>query len=214
MTKENQFHFALSWMSMARSCMKYYLYCFFHWRRMSDAHSYDLIFSSVITFLMLQNEPCSFFLLISSKRCHFFPWWRTSTACEDQAIAPGSNQKNQGFSFNLTHKSFNAPKIALRSESFFTLLNSLKCRWSPMELSPFLSVSVREKKHFMKCRDREWRVYEGSLPHNFSKINILFIYNIIRRTINTFKSSIGSKKIQRRFNSSRNVQRFNAQKIM
>ena len=165
-------------MSMARSCMKYYLYCFFHWRRMSDAHSYDLIFSSVITFLMLQNEPCSFFLLISSKRCHFFPWWRTSTACEDQAIAPGSNQKNQGFSFNLdtifhhmnvlkNHSIDGWPsgrysgciEGILRSESFFTLLNSLKCRWSPMELSPFLSVSVRVKKHFMKCHWKKMTIF-------------------------------------------------------
>ena len=70
-----------------------------------------------------------------------------------------SNQKNQGFSFNLTQRSFNAPTIVLRSESFFTLLNSLKCRWSPMELSPFLSVSVREKNHFMKCRGRRMTIY-------------------------------------------------------
>ncbi len=58
----------------------------------------------------------------------FFLDARTSTAREDQATAPGSNQKNQGFSFNLTHKSFIAPIAVLRSESFFTLLNSLKCR--------------------------------------------------------------------------------------
>ena len=53
----------------------------------------------------------------------------------------------------------------LRSESFFTLLNSLKCRWSPMELSPFLSVSVREKNHFMECQWRRmanfWRRWES-----------------------------------------------------
>ncbi len=91
-----------------------------------------------------------------------------------------SNQKNQGFSFNLTHKSFIAPIILLRSESFFTLLNSLKCRWSPMELSPFLSVSVRAKNHFMKCRGSRtvifWRRWERE--RFWFEIYIFYIHNV------------------------------------
>ena len=95
-----------------------------------------------------------------------------------------SNQKNQGFSFNLTHRSFNAPTIVLRSESFFTLLNSLKCRWSPMELSPFLSVSVRVKNHFMKCQRKRMANFGGGV-----------------REKRTFKTFNGFKEVQM-FNSS------------
>jgi hypothetical protein len=35
-----------------------------------------------------------------------------------------------------------------------------------MELSPFLSVSVREKKHFMKCRGGENEDYLGRGKEN------------------------------------------------
>ena len=119
-------------------------------------------------------------------RLDFFHWWRSSLAHSSNLLLfsfvtffldAKSNQKNQGFSFNLTHRSFNAPTIVLRSESFFTLLNSLKCRWSPAELSPFSRVSVRVKNHFMKCRGRRmvnfWRRWEREERSMRSRVQIV-----------------------------------------
>ena len=64
-----------------------------------------------------------------------------------------------------------------------------------MELSPFLSVSVREKNHFMKCQWGEWLIFGGGgREKDFGSKYILFIYHKFNwfNWFNSFKSSIGS----------------------
>ena len=57
-----------------------------------------------------------------------------------------------------------------------------------MELSPFLSVSVREKNHFMKCHRGEWLIYGGVGKEKDFGAKCIFIIYI------KFKSSMGSKR--------------------
>jgi hypothetical protein len=67
-----------------------------------------------------------------------------------------------------------------------------------MELSPFLSVSVQEKKHFMKCQWRRMGMFwergkgKGFLTYN----NILFIYKIGSKKVQEFNAFKERSKVQ------------------